>query len=115
MEARTDYLINHPLIRKKAPMISDVKHSCGKDENVITAKVDEAKTVYLAYRLKKYAPFQRIEMTDNGMDGDDILEDGIYTANIEKGSGIEYYIIAEGEKNASLSPATASFEFYTIE
>ncbi len=115
MEARTEYLSNHPLISKTAPMISEVKHIFEKENCVITAKVDLESTVYLAYRLKKHAPFQRIEMTDNGMDGDDILEDGIYTASFEKVSGAEYYIIAEGEKNASLSPARASFEFYTIE
>jgi CotH kinase protein len=115
MEARTEYLSNHPLIRKKAPSISEVKHIGKNEKNVITAKVDEAEKVYLAYRLKKYAPFQRIEMTDDGMKGDDILDDGIFSVNIEMGNGAEYYIIAEGKKNASLSPARASFEFYTIE
>jgi spore coat protein CotH len=115
MEARTEYLSNHPLIKKTAPLISDVKHVGGSDKNVITAKVENGETIYLSYRLKKYAPFQRIEMSDNGMDGDEIIGDGLYSATIEKSKVTEYYIIAEGEKNASLSPARASYEFYTIE
>ncbi len=115
MKVRSEYLTNHPLIRKQAPLISEVKHICEKEQNIITAKVELSEKVYLSYRLKKHAPFQRIEMNDSGMDGDDILGDGIFSANIEKVSGTEYYIIAEGEKNASLSPARASFEFYKID
>ncbi len=115
METRTEYLSNHPLIRKKAPLISEVNHSNDGEKTLITAKVDEAESVYLSYRLKKYAPFQRIKMSDDGMDGDDILDDGIFSVSIEKTKETEYYIIAEGAKNASLSPARASFEFYAIE
>ena len=115
MEARTEYLSNHPLISKKAPLISEVKHVKEEDKMIITAKIDAAEAVYLSYRAKKHAPFQRVEMSDDGMDGDNILEDGVYSISIDEITGVEYFIIAEGKKNASLSPARASYEFYTIE
>ena len=115
MKARTEYLSNHVLVKKPAPLISDVKHVCDKEMSVIKAKVENGKTVYLAYRLEKYAPFKRIEMNDDGLEGDDYIEDGIYTVSLKKQAGTEYYIIAESEKTVSLSPARASFEFYIIE
>lgn len=115
MEARTEFLTQHPLMIKGGPLISDVNHVCEHEKNVISAKVENAEKVYLSYRLKKHAPFARIEMTDDGMNGDNILDDGIFSTSIDKQNGTEYYIIAEGEKNASLSPPRASFEFYTID
>ena len=115
MEPRTEYLSNHPLISKEAPKILEVKHEIGKEFTFITAKVDEkAQTVYLAYRLKKFAPFKRLVMNDGGMEGDEVLNDGVFSANIQNDNDLEYYIIAEGEKNASLSPARASYEFYSM-
>ncbi len=115
MEARTEYLSNHPLFSRQAPVISAVKHDCQEKSNVISAKVEHAEKVYLAYRTNKYTPFKRIEMTDDGLTGDDILDDSIYSVRIDNCSGTEYYIIAEGDKNAALSPARASFEYHVIE
>ena len=108
MEARTAYLTAHPLYTRKAPSISEVRYIGETEKNLIKAKVLGAETVYLAYRLKKHAPFTRIKMMPE-------LVGETYTAKIEKVAGTEYYIIAEGDKSAALSPERASHEFHIIQ
>ena len=115
MEARTEYLKNHPLIDRPIPEISEVQYIGETEKNLISARVKGAETVYLAYRLKAHAPFQRIQMWDDGTEGDRQAGDQIYSMRIDKQAGTEYYIIAEGDKTAALSPERASFEFHRIE
>ncbi len=107
MEPRTTYLTTHPLYTRKNPVISEVRYIGETEENLIKAKVVDAEKVILAYRTKKHSPFTKIEMIP------DLVGD-IYSAKIDKVQGTEYYIIAEGDKAASLSPARASFEFHEI-
>lgn len=107
MEPRTAYLTNHPLYTRKAPVITEVRHVEETDKHEIKAKVVDAENVYLAYRLKKYAPFTKILMMK------DLVGD-TYSIKIDKAKRTEYYIIAEGDKAATLSPERASFEFHKI-
>ena len=44
-----------------------------------------------------------------------LANDNIWGATLDFESGIEYYIIAEGEKSANLSPTHASYEFHKVE
>ncbi|MFT5384920.1 MAG: hypothetical protein ACI81W_002322 [Saprospiraceae bacterium] len=107
MEARTTYLIAHPLLIQEAPEISEVKYIGETEKSLIKAKVTGVETVYLAYRLKKHAPFDKIIMTKDEA-GD------TFSARIDKVDGTEYYIIAENKTSVSLSPERASFEFHEI-
>jgi CotH protein len=107
MEARTEYLTSHPLYTRDSPVISEVRYIGETEKNVIKAKVTDSEIVYLAYRLKKHAPFKRVIMIP------DLVGD-TYSAKIDNVLGTEYYIIAENDKCISLSPERASFEFYEI-
>lgn len=114
MEARTEYLSNHPLINRSSPEISEVYHTGETEHNLMTARVKGATEVYLAYRMEPFAPFQRVKMMDEGENGDRTAGDEVFSVRIEKKKGTQYYIIAEAEKTASLSPAKASFEFHEV-
>jgi len=54
-------------------------------------------------------------MFDDGSHKDYSQDDLIYAATIEEVPNTEYYIIAEGERMAALSPERASFEFHQVE
>lgn len=112
MEPRVDYLTKHPLMKKKAPAISEVSHLEKEDQIVIKCRVDEAETVYLFYRNQEKGPFKQIELKDNGQDEDKTSGDGIYTISLDRKDQCQYYIVGEGERLASLSPARAAFEFH---
>jgi hypothetical protein len=122
MENRLKYLNKHPVFQKPAPVISEVTHTDYEDGVSISAKVigNEDKNgkllkVYLVYRNEKNHTFQKVELFDDGAHRDFSEGDLIYANHIEKLPKTEYYIIAEGERMATLSPEKASFEFYKIE
>ncbi len=107
MKPRTEYLTKHPLYTRKTPEISNVKYIGETEKNLIKAMVKNADTVYLAYRFKKHAPFTKVEMIKD-------IQNDAFSVKIDKIAGTEYYIIAENDKAASLSPKRASFEFHEI-
>ncbi|MFH1118341.1 MAG: CotH kinase family protein [Bacteroidota bacterium] len=80
--------------------------------NVTNASVDG---VFLLYRNAEYAPFQRIQMNDDGLHGDGNANDGIYGATIRVGSGkTGYYLYAENTQAGIFSPPHADKDFYTF-
>ncbi len=108
MKARTEYLTNHPLLKKESPKISEVFGTkSGESESKIQCRVSGADKVYVCYRQGKYAPWKRIEMKEEGADGK-------YLSMLEGGSGLEYYIIAEAAKTASLSPERSGKETHVV-
>ncbi|MEL6925703.1 MAG: CotH kinase family protein, partial [Bacteroidota bacterium] len=106
MQGRIDYLKAHPILKKEAPAISEVAHQKEGENIVITASAPEAKQLYLSWRNGKFGPFTRVAMDK------DSEKDGRFTLQIPTGDCIHYYLIAEGDKVASVSPARAAFEFY---
>jgi len=114
MEPRAAYLKNHPLLMKTPPRITEVQHIKKEDQAFISAKFENATQAHLFYRYQKHAPFQRVLMKDDGASGDRSAGDSVYGAGIEWKPGIEYYMVGENEKTASLSPEKAAFEYYEI-
>ncbi|MEM8908076.1 MAG: CotH kinase family protein [Bacteroidota bacterium] len=114
MEKRAEYLESHPLIKKTPPQISEVQHRQEGDQTYITAKVDAVDRLWLAYRYQTNAPFKRVKMLDDGAHGDELSGDQIFGFSLEHQSGLEYYLIAEKSKTASLSPERAAFEFHQV-
>jgi len=114
MEARTAYLSNHPLLAMGPPSISKVEHFAFGPTMAINAVIGGAEHAYLAYRYGEKEPFRFLEMFDDSGHNDQMEGDAIWGATIEKKSGIQYYIIAEGQRLAMLSPERASFEFYEV-
>lgn len=115
MDARAAYLTNHPLFKKEAPLIEKVKHKASNEEVTITASISGTQKTWLYHRKETYGNFQRIEMYDDGTHGDQVADDGIWSTSIAIGEGLQYYLVAEGEKTAALSPERASYEFYEIQ
>lgn len=121
MDKRVAYLANHPVFKKTPPVISEVEHQFDTDGIFITAKITnnenkdgKRQPAYLVYKNDKNGAWQRVEMFDDGSHKDYSQDDLIYAATIEKVPDTKYYIIAEGERTATLSPERASFEFHEV-
>ncbi|MFK7808609.1 MAG: CotH kinase family protein, partial [Saprospiraceae bacterium] len=114
MKPRVEYLESHPLMKKTPPSLADVKHKAEGEQLKITAKAENAEDLWLMYRTIKGAPFKKIKMVDNGVDGDLTAADNIYSVLTELKKGAEYYVVAENEKTAALMPERAAFEFYEV-
>lgn len=114
MEKRREYLQNHPLIKAEPPRIIEAEHAAGAEVYTITARVEEAKQLWLCYRYGSQGVFQRIKMSDDGNKQDGLAEDGLWSVNIPKIEGAQYYIIAENQAAVSLLPKRAAHEFFEI-
>lgn len=113
MQARTQYLTNHPLFKKADPEISNVQHVQKEEQLVVSALISDADAAYLVYRSSSTAAFQRISMT---MDGQVKSAEAAakFSASIPFQKGTQYYVIGESKLTASLSPKKAAFEFYEV-
>ena len=55
-------------------------------------------------------------MNDEGIDGDELAGDGIFSSQILfEGRDVDYYFYAENDSAAVFSPERAAYEYYTIE
>ncbi len=115
MNGRAEYLMNHPLFQKETPQISNVEHKASNEDVTITASIDITEKAWLYYRNETFGHFTRVQMYDDGEHGDKETGDGIWGITVDTVEGLQYYIVAEGDKTASLSPERASFEFYEIQ
>ena len=81
----------------------------------ITAEISNVNYAYLAYRFKFSEKFNKIQMYDDGNNGDGIAGDGIYGASINVDArDIQYYIYSENNDAGIFSPERAEKEFYQI-
>jgi hypothetical protein len=114
MKPRTEYLLKHPLFMGKNPVVAEVVHEFKENKTVITAAVKNAEKTYLAYRLSEREPFKIVEMKVDGVPVGGGENDKLWRLSIDKKTGTQYYVIAEGDRLAVCSPARASHEFYTV-
>lgn len=112
MEARTKWLLEHPLLNKAQPSISSNNHQRSGANWVVTARLDNADDGYLCYRYDRAFKFERILMNDNGENGDAVANDGVFSAQVENKGDIQYYIAAENKSAAATLPERASFEYF---
>ncbi|MEN0004217.1 MAG: CotH kinase family protein [Bacteroidota bacterium] len=118
MNGRAAYLSKHPLISRAAPVISEVKPDDLGSAIVVNSKIEGTERAWLMYRYGTSGRFSRMEMMDDGGHNDIDEADGIYGATVEErveGAIFQYYIIAEGDKSATLSPRRAGKELHTVE
>ncbi|RME92490.1 MAG: hypothetical protein D6772_16895, partial [Bacteroidetes bacterium] len=106
MDKRAEYILSHPLMQKTPPTISAVEHQTEGETAKITAEVSEALAVWVYYRPKRYAPWQRVAMDARG--------GTTWQLSVPLSNGLEYYLVAENEHTAMLSPRRASKEFYEV-
>jgi hypothetical protein len=114
MESRTEYLMNHSVVGVAPPVVDTIKYLKIDNELAIQAKIEDAENAYLVYRTAATERFKRVPMFDDGGHIDEMLEDDIWAAVIPYQEGMDYYIIAEGTRTASLSPARAGVEYHTV-
>ena len=119
MDARSTYLGNYPGMNNE-PVINTVDVSSTAitlgDDIWITAQVDSADTVILAYRYGSNTVFEKLYMLDDGTQNDGIAGDSIFGIQLTGiGNNVQYYIYAENDSAGTFSPKRAAYEYYTIE
>lgn len=114
MSKRTEYLSQHPLLLIMPPVISEVAHIDYGASIAVNAKIEGTQKAWLYYRFGKEGGFSRLEMFDDSGHNDQLEADGIWGGTLEAKPNLQYYIVAEGEKSAALSPERASLEFYGV-
>ncbi|NJL75828.1 MAG: hypothetical protein HC892_13210 [Saprospiraceae bacterium] len=106
MEARTKFLLAHPVIKKKPPVLMNVKcQAKSNDQLEASATCTEAQQVWLFYRKNKNEVFTKILMKK-------IANTGNWQIELPYAERMQYYIVAEDNASVSLSPARAAFEFH---
>ncbi len=117
MEPRARYLMEHPLVSKEPPLVGEVKHLDYGDIIAVNATLEGAEGGWLFYRYGKLGPWKKLQMFDDSGHDDQMAGDGIWGATIEKDKTkdkpIQYFIVAENQYTAALSPERASFEVYS--
>ena len=112
IDGRKAYLLSHPEISLIPPTISNV----AINNSLVTANVISSNTVELMATESKYnSKFQSFAMLDDGLNGDMIAGDGIFTIALPfQGSGndVKFYIRAENNDALALNPERAEYEFY---
>lgn len=119
MNGRSTYLLAHSDFTQTEPNISNilVSNSSPILNEVVdfTADVSNGPTVFFGYRTLNYAPFQRIQMYDDGAHNDGAAGDGKYGINATMPTAFfQYYVYAENSGIGKFSPARAEHEFYTV-
>jgi hypothetical protein len=110
---RKQFLLNHPEISLVSPSINNVIIN----SNLVTAEVFNANTVELLATTSEYnSKFLSFIMLDDGIGGDVVANDGVYSAALPfQSSGLEvkFYIRSENNDAIKLNPQRAEYEFYT--
>ena len=112
IDGRKAYLLSHPEISLIPPTINNV----AINNSLVTAEVVNANIVELMATKSNYnSKFQSFTMLDDGLNGDMMAGDGIFTTTLPfQGSGndVKFYIRAENNDAMKLNPERAEYEFY---
>lgn len=119
MDTRTTYLNGLPEFQLTAPNISAVSVTNTQPvafSNIsITANTTNATNCYLYYRHHHFDAFSKVIMLDDGLNGDNAANDGIYGASVQiEDSEMEYYVYASNADAGKFSPVRAAYEYYRI-
>lgn len=118
MSKRADYLLSHPLLVDPGPEVAEAVHKIVGKGASISVKATGAQNVWLFYRNGKFDRFEKVAMESNdelvARDGSGKAPTVVWKAQVDNAKSLQYYIVAEGEKIATLSPARAAKEFYQI-
>lgn len=119
MDGRTSYLLSQPTLSAVEPVIENVEPSSTPEIGsmvTILAQVTNSNTVILGHRNNKRAPFQKVEMFDDGMHGDGEAGDGLYGGSyLLEERKTQYYIYAENDNIGKFSPTRAEYEYYRLD
>ena len=114
IDQRNTYLTSLSEITQTTPFISQVN----MNGTFVEAKVNNPTQVELMATISPYnSKFNSFTMYDDGLLGDAIANDGVYTAELpylNSGQEIKFYIRSHNNNAISLSPQRAEYEFYTF-
>ena len=115
MGPRTQYLISHPLLTKEPPLLKKAEHLDFGDIIAFQSTIEGAERAWLFYRYGEVGAFYHMEMFDDSGHNDQMAQDGVWGATLEKieGKEIQYFIVAENQYSAALLPERASGELLT--
>ena len=111
IDERKQYLLSHPEISLPPPIISNVN----VNNNLVEVVVSNASSVDLMITSSQYnSKFQDFAMNDDGINGDLIANDGVYSIYIpfSGNTHVKFYIRTQNSDAMMLSPARAEYEFY---
>lgn len=114
MGRRAEYLAAHPLLQKEPPRMGAVKHTAQNTDVLITANVENARRVWVFSRQGKAGAFQKTELSDDGEHNDGAAADNLWAITLPYAKGMQYYIVAEDDRSAILSPRRAALECYEV-
>ncbi|MGB1247248.1 MAG: CotH kinase family protein [Chitinophagales bacterium] len=119
MNTRASYLLGLSDFTNTEPTISDIIVSDDTpflgDDITFTANVVNEDVVYFRYRFTRRAPFEKVQMFDDGMHNDGAANDDIYGVEVAISTSLmEYYIYAENSDIGKFSPTNAEHEFYSL-
>ena len=117
MNDRITFLQNLPEFTTNPPTVSVLNSNSvlpNTTTNII-ANVQNANYVYLAYRFKFSDKFEKLEIFDDGNNGDGAAGDGVYGVTISVDArDVQYYVYAENATAGIFSPQRAEKEFHQI-
>ena len=112
VNARKQFLLNHPEISLLSPTVDNVM----LNDNLVTAEVFNANAVELMATTSEYnSKFQSFIMLDDGINGDVVANDGTYSVILpyqSSGMEVKFYIRSENNDAIKLNPQRAEYEFY---
>ena len=117
MNDRVTFLQNLPEFTTNPPTVSVLNSNSVLPHTItnIIANVQNANYVYLAYRFKFSDKFEKLEMFDDGNNGDGAAGDGVYGVTISVDArDVQYYVYAENATAGIFSPQRAEKEFHQI-
>ena len=119
MDSRVNHLQSLPEFSANPPIIDNLSSNpisvLPHSSVSITSNISNADYAYLGYRFKFADKFEKVQMFDDGNNGDGIAGDGIYGATINVDArDIQYYIYAENSDAGIFSPQRAEHDFHQI-
>ena len=119
MDSRINHLQSLPEFSANSPIIDNLSSNpisvLPHSSVSITSNISNADYAYLGYRFKFADKFEKVQMFDDGNNGDGIAGDGIYGATINVDArDIQYYIYAENSDAGIFSPQRAEHDFHQI-
>ena len=119
METRISYISNLADFSALPPEILSVTDAVETTPSGsairVSAGVDNATSVLLAYRLSTLAAFEFVDMFDDGLHNDGPAGDGTYGSEaLTANSTMQYYLYAENDASGVFLPEHAASEYFSV-
>lgn len=117
MEERSEYLSTYPGISSYPVFINSLfsNNPAVRGENLgVSVEVLDANKVMIFYRCSSNDVFTSIQLSDDGLLGDEMAGDNVFYAEIiPYGRIFQYYLWAENDSAGAFLPERAAYEYYT--